>query len=86
MVGLSTAKVMQLAAMKVKMIKSNQSLDVKSLQNCLVLKSEYFMHLTCQNYRITMNCRNHGMDSYYLFEVEMYLQKGCIMVSGVESS
>ena len=42
MVGLSTAKVMQLAAMKVKMIKSNQSLDVRSLQNCLVLKSEYF--------------------------------------------
>ena len=64
--GLSTAKVMQLAAMKVKMIKSNQSLDVRSLQNCLVLKSEYFMHLTCQNYRITINCRNHGMDSYYL--------------------
>ena len=43
--GLSTAKVMQLAAMKVKMIKSNQSLDVRSLQNCLVLKSENFMHL-----------------------------------------
>ena len=41
MVGLSTAKVMQLAAMKVKIIKSNQSLDVRSLQNCLVLKNEY---------------------------------------------
>ena len=52
--GLSTAKVMQLAAMKVKMIKSNQSLDVRSLQNCLVLKNEYFINLTSQNYRITM--------------------------------
>ena len=41
MVGLSTANVMQLAAMKVKIIKSNQSLDVRSLQNCLVLKNEY---------------------------------------------
>ena len=84
--GLSTAKVMQLAAMKVKMIKSNQSLDVRSLQNCLVLKSEYFMHLTCQNYRITINCMQESRDGQLLFEVEMYLQKGCIMVSGVESS
>ena len=38
MFGLSTANVIQLAAMKTNIIKSNQSFEVSTLQNCLILK------------------------------------------------
>ena len=40
MVGLSTASVIQFAAIKTKMMKSNQSFDVSILQNCLILKKQ----------------------------------------------
>ena len=48
----------------------------------------YKMYPKLHNPTKTQDCVavRDNRDGHLLFEVEMYLQKGCIMVSGVESS